>query len=187
MRHQAELSGFCAIENGSAGAAHRDPGFNFFRACGTFDLRLGIVEPWFIEMKLTRGAAIEVGDKHWIMRAFPLEVGGRDESAMKFVKPALRIGQFVVGGLRSRGNKHSVEAAFAGVVVDFASKIFRNFARPASSSARLTIAAALPGMVRELLATGKLVNPGNFSATVNFLGSRIRKVGLAPLARRGPF
>jgi hypothetical protein len=40
------------------------------------------------------------------------------------------------------------------------------------------ILAALPGIVRELLVTGKLVKPGNFSATVNFLGSRIRKVGL---------
>jgi len=41
------------------------------------------------------------------------------------------------------------------------------------------ILAALPGMVRELLVTGKLVKPGNFSATINFLGSQIRKGGLA--------
>jgi hypothetical protein len=38
--------------------------------------------------------------------------------------------------------------------------------------------ADLPGMVRDLLKNGKLVKAGNFSATVNFLGSRIRKVGL---------
>jgi RNA-directed DNA polymerase len=42
----------------------------------------------------------------------------------------------------------------------------------------MVILAALPGIERELLVTGKLVNPGNFSATVNFLSSRIRKVGL---------
>jgi hypothetical protein len=36
----------------------------------------------------------------------------------------------------------------------------------------------LPGMKRELLVTGKLAKPGNFSASVNFLGYRMRKVGL---------
>src|SRR5208337_257629 len=43
----------------------------------------------------------------------------------------------------------------------------------------MVILAALPGMVRELLVTGNLVKPGNFSVSVNFLGYRIRKVGLA--------
>src|SRR5271157_3336349 len=43
----------------------------------------------------------------------------------------------------------------------------------------MVILAALPGIVSELLVNGKLVKPGNFSAIVNFLGSRIRKVGLA--------
>src|SRR4051812_34429263 len=38
--------------------------------------------------------------------------------------------------------------------------------------------AALPGMGRELLASGKLAKPGNLSATVNFMGYRLRKVGL---------
>ena len=42
----------------------------------------------------------------------------------------------------------------------------------------MMILAALPGMVRELLVTGKIVNPGNFDAIVNLLGFRIRKVGL---------
>src|SRR5436305_1774326 len=42
----------------------------------------------------------------------------------------------------------------------------------------MVILAALPGIVSELLEDGKLVKPGNFTATVNFLGSRIRKVGL---------
>src|SRR4051812_34225371 len=42
----------------------------------------------------------------------------------------------------------------------------------------MVILAALPGIVRELLATGRIVNPGNFSATVNFLGLQLRKVGL---------
>src|SRR5208337_4890095 len=42
----------------------------------------------------------------------------------------------------------------------------------------MVILAALPGMVRELLVTGNLVKPGNFSVSVNFLGYRIRKVGL---------
>jgi hypothetical protein len=41
------------------------------------------------------------------------------------------------------------------------------------------ILAALPGMERELPVTGDLAKPGNFSATVNFLGYRIRQVGLA--------
>jgi hypothetical protein len=40
------------------------------------------------------------------------------------------------------------------------------------------VLAALPGIVRVLLATGKLVKPGNSRVTINFLGSRIRKVGL---------
>jgi hypothetical protein len=40
------------------------------------------------------------------------------------------------------------------------------------------ILAALPGIVRELLATGRIVNPGNFGATVNFMGSQLRIVGL---------
>src|SRR5208337_5131170 len=42
----------------------------------------------------------------------------------------------------------------------------------------MVILAALPGMVRELLVTGNLVKPGNLSVSVNFLGYRIRKVGL---------
>src|SRR4051794_3409975 len=52
--------------------------------------------------------------------------------------------------------------------------------------------AALPGMVRELPAIGKIVHPGNFEGFVNSLGSQIRKVGLAgsgassPLTRSMP-
>src|SRR4051812_4559740 len=42
----------------------------------------------------------------------------------------------------------------------------------------MVILAALPGIGRELLVNGNLVKPGNFSAAVNFMGSRIRKVGL---------
>jgi hypothetical protein len=45
------------------------------------------------------------------------------------------------------------------------------------------ILAALPGIVRELLVTGKIVNPGNFSQTVNFLGFQLRRVGLVPHPR----
>jgi hypothetical protein len=47
------------------------------------------------------------------------------------------------------------------------------------------ILAALPGIVSKLLVNGELVKPGNFSATVNFLGSRIRKVGLAWIPKEG--
>jgi hypothetical protein len=43
----------------------------------------------------------------------------------------------------------------------------------------MMVLAALPGMVRELLVTGKLVKPGNSSAIINLLGSRIRKAGLS--------
>jgi RimJ/RimL family protein N-acetyltransferase len=39
--------------------------------------------------------------------------------------------------------------------------------------------AALPGMMSELLVVGKLVHPGNSGEIVNFLGSQIRKAGLA--------
>src|SRR4051812_20516189 len=42
----------------------------------------------------------------------------------------------------------------------------------------MVILAALPGIVRRPLVTGKMVNPGNFGATVNFLGFQLRKVGL---------
>src|SRR5271157_5252877 len=48
----------------------------------------------------------------------------------------------------------------------------------------MVILAALPGMVRELLVTGKLAKPGNFTASVNFLGYRIRKVGLGGAVHR---
>src|SRR2546423_1317593 len=47
----------------------------------------------------------------------------------------------------------------------------------------MMVLAALPGIVRELLVTGNLVKPGNFSATINFLGSRIRKAGLGLLKK----
>src|SRR5208282_4189516 len=46
----------------------------------------------------------------------------------------------------------------------------------------MVILAALPGMVRELLVIGNLAKPGEFSVSVNFLGYRIRKVGLACLS-----
>src|SRR4051794_18650115 len=54
----------------------------------------------------------------------------------------------------------------------------------------MVILAALPGMARDLLVTGKLVHPGNFEKPVNSLGSQLRKVGLAvgsgyPAASRG--
>ena len=42
----------------------------------------------------------------------------------------------------------------------------------------MVILAALPGMVRELLVTGKIVHPGNSEEFVNSLGSQLRKVGL---------
>src|SRR5947209_5358235 len=42
----------------------------------------------------------------------------------------------------------------------------------------MMVLAAWPGMVSELLVTGKLVKPGNFRATTNLLGSQLRKVGL---------
>src|SRR5512133_2511628 len=42
----------------------------------------------------------------------------------------------------------------------------------------MVILAAVPGMVKALLVTGKLAKPGNFSVMVNFLGSQLRFVGL---------
>src|SRR4051812_44080267 len=45
----------------------------------------------------------------------------------------------------------------------------------------MVVLAALPGMGRELLVTGKLAKQGNFSASVNSLDYRIRKVGLGTL------
>src|SRR3954463_7825104 len=42
----------------------------------------------------------------------------------------------------------------------------------------MVVLAALPGMVNQLLVIGKIVNPGNFGATVNFLGFQLRKAGL---------
>jgi hypothetical protein len=44
------------------------------------------------------------------------------------------------------------------------------------------ILAALPGLVRAPLVTGKIVEPGNFSADINFLGFQLRKVGLASIS-----
>jgi hypothetical protein len=37
----------------------------------------------------------------------------------------------------------------------------------------MVILAALPGIVREPLVTGRIVNPGDFSATVHFLGFQL--------------
>jgi hypothetical protein len=48
----------------------------------------------------------------------------------------------------------------------------------------MVILAALPGIVRELLATGRIVNPGNFDPPVNFIGFQLRKVGLGPMPVR---
>src|SRR3954454_3831191 len=51
----------------------------------------------------------------------------------------------------------------------------------------MVVLAALPGMVKRLLVTGKIVDPGNFGATVNSLGSQLRKAGLALLTRTFTF
>jgi len=40
------------------------------------------------------------------------------------------------------------------------------------------ILAALPGMMRAILISVNLANPGNFSVTVNFLAAHLRFVGL---------
>ena len=50
----------------------------------------------------------------------------------------------------------------------------------------MVILAALPGMVSELLVTGKIVHPGNFEGFVNLLGSRLRQVGLATCRGEDP-
>src|SRR5438105_662554 len=42
----------------------------------------------------------------------------------------------------------------------------------------MVVLAALPGMVKQLLVTEKIVSPGNFGATVNFLGFHLRNAGL---------
>src|SRR5438270_645232 len=42
----------------------------------------------------------------------------------------------------------------------------------------MVILAALPGMVKVLRMTGKLVNPGNSSGIVNVMGSQLRFLGL---------
>jgi hypothetical protein len=47
----------------------------------------------------------------------------------------------------------------------------------------MVILAALPGIGKALLVTGKLANPGNNSVTVNFLGSELRIAGLVLLYR----
>src|SRR4051812_23185747 len=49
----------------------------------------------------------------------------------------------------------------------------------------MVILAALPGIVRELLVTGKLVHPGNLGEIVNSLGSQLRKAGLGISGRPG--
>jgi hypothetical protein len=42
----------------------------------------------------------------------------------------------------------------------------------------MVILAALPGMMSELLVTGKIVHPGNFEEFVNSVGAQLRNVGL---------
>ena len=77
------LCGFFAVEDGTAGAAHRHAVFDLFRTDRAFRQRLGIVEPRLFLAELTRGATLEVGDEHGILRALPFEVGGGDQSALK--------------------------------------------------------------------------------------------------------
>src|SRR6266478_778103 len=69
---QAVLRGFFAVEDGAAGAAHRDAGLDLFRADGTIGEWSSVVEPGFLEPELARGAALEVGDEHGIFCALPL-------------------------------------------------------------------------------------------------------------------
>jgi hypothetical protein len=48
------------------------------------------------------GAAIEVGDEHWIVPTFPLEIGSGDQFSVKFVEATLGFDEFVLGGIQGR-------------------------------------------------------------------------------------
>jgi len=70
--YEAELRGFAFVEDGATASADGYAWFDFLGAGGTFLRRLGILEPGFVELGFAGGAAVEVGDEHGIVRAFPL-------------------------------------------------------------------------------------------------------------------
>src|SRR5206468_1553332 len=90
-RHQAVLRGFLAVEDGAAGTANGDAGFDLFGADGAIRQRLGIVKPRLFQSELASGAALEVGDEHGIFGALPFEIGGGDQAALKFLEAVARI------------------------------------------------------------------------------------------------
>jgi len=104
---QAVLRGLLAVEDGAAGAADRNPMLDFLRANGTLRERLCIVQPRFLKAELPRGAAFEVGDEHGILGALPFEIGGSDETPLKFFEPAPGVGKLCFRWSRSRRDKHA--------------------------------------------------------------------------------
>src|SRR5580692_6202100 len=98
MRNETVLRGFLAVEDGAAGTADCYAVFDFLRADGAFRERLGIVQPWFFQLKFARGAPLEVGDEHGIAGAFPFEVGSSNQTTLKLLETAPRIGKFAFGG-----------------------------------------------------------------------------------------
>src|SRR2546425_9949905 len=85
--------------------------FRSLRADGTFDGGLGVVEPGFFQGELARGAALEIGDEHGIVRALPLEIGGGDELLLEFAQAAARVGELGIGGRIASGHKHAVKTS----------------------------------------------------------------------------
>src|ERR1700737_5130565 len=58
--NQAVLRGFLAVENRAAGTAHGHAGLDLFRAHRPIRARLRVIEPRFLETKLTRRAPLQI-------------------------------------------------------------------------------------------------------------------------------
>src|SRR5580704_16556452 len=98
MRHETVLRGFFAVEDGAAGTADGHAVLDLLSADGTFRERLGIVHPWFFQLELARGAALEVGDKHGIARSFPFQISCGNQPALKLLETPARVGKLAFGG-----------------------------------------------------------------------------------------
>src|SRR5271154_1805786 len=115
--NEAVLRGFLVIQDRAAGFADGYAGLDLFGADRAIVKRLGVVEPRFVQAQEARGAALQIGNEHGILGAFPLEISGVDEATMETFEAAARIVQLRSGWRVARGHEYAVKAAFAGIAV----------------------------------------------------------------------
>ena len=77
---------------------------------------------------MASGAALQVGDEHGILGAFPFEIGRGDQAALKFLEPAARVSKLRFRGLRPGSDEDAVETSLPRIAVDLARHVFGDFA-----------------------------------------------------------